>query len=47
MLRVIIIYCFNCGYTFIISGLSIDIIAKDLIVRQRVQDVRFKSPAIF
>ena len=33
MLRVIVIYCFNYGYTSIISGLSIDIIAKDLIIR--------------
>jgi hypothetical protein len=26
MLKVIVIYCFNCGYTSIISGLSIDLL---------------------
>ena len=26
MLRVTVIYCFNCGYTSIISGLSIDLL---------------------
>ena len=26
MLRVIVIYYFNCGYTLIISGLSIDLL---------------------
>ena len=26
MLRVIVMYCFNCGYTSIISGLSMGII---------------------
>jgi len=32
MLRVTVIYYFNYGYTSIISGLLINIIAKDLIV---------------
>jgi predicted nucleic-acid-binding Zn-ribbon protein len=32
MLRVIVIYCFNCGYTSI--------------MRQRIQDIRFKAPTI-
>jgi len=47
MLRVTIIYYFNCGYTSIVSGLSINIIAKDLIICQRVRDIKYKAFIIF